>query len=215
MPASSRKNNKEADLMTDHVVTPHWTNSVLLMILGVILSLTGCVTKESYTQQVNRTTNLQRLLADEEKRSSDLSSEVARLKTQVSDLESQNKQTSDQLKDARSQVVRSLEEVGRLQEDVESRRAGAKPRRPGVSPAPTEPPDRLGELQSESLGKGSNSRGSAGMHEEKAGGVHHEVKRGDTLFSLAKRYKTSVNKLRELNGLADNEIHAGERLLVR
>jgi LysM repeat protein len=201
--------------MTDHVVTPHWTNSVLLMILGVILSLTGCVTKESYTQQVNRTTNLQRLLADEEKRSSDLSSEIARLKSQVSDLEAQNKQISDQLKDARSQVVRSLEEVGRLQEDVQSRRAGAKPRRPGVSPAPTEPPDRLGELQSESLGKGLNSRSSARMQEDKAGGGHHEVKRGDTLFSLAKRYKTSVNKLRELNGLADNEIHVGERLVVK
>ena len=201
--------------MTDHGVTPHWTNSVLLMILGAILSLTGCVTKESYTQQVNRTTNLQRLLADEEKRSSDLSSEVARLKSQVSDLESQNKQISDQLKDARSQVVRSLEEVGRLQEDVQSSRAGPKPRRPGVSPAPTEPPDRLGELQSESFGSSLDDRGSAGMSEDKGGGVHHQVRPGDTLFSLAKRYKTSVSKLRELNGLADDQINIGQRLEVK
>jgi hypothetical protein len=201
--------------MTDHVVTPHWTNSVLLMILGVILSLTGCVTKESYTQQVNRTTNLQRLLADEEKRSSDLSSEVARLKNQVSDLEAQNKQIGDQLKDARSQVVRSLEEVGRLQEDVQSRRTGAKPRRPGVSPAPTEPPDRLGELQPESFGRNMDDRGSAAMREDKGGGVHHQVRPGDTLFGLAKRYKTSVNRLRELNGLGGDQIHVGERLLVK
>ena len=203
--------------MTDHVVTPHWRNSVLLMILGVILSLTGCVTKESYTQQVNRTTNLQRLLADEEKRSSDLSSEVARLKNQLSDLEAQNKQISDQLTDARSQVVRSLEEVGRLQEDVQGRRAGAgaKPRRPGVSPAPTEPPDRLGELQSESFGGSLSDTDSSGLHEDKGGGLHHEVRRGDTLFSLAKRYKTSVKKLRELNGLADEQIHVGERLQVK
>jgi len=201
--------------MTHHVVTPHWMSSVLLMILGVILSLTGCVTKESYTQQVNRTTNLQRLLADEEKRSSDLSTEVTRLKSQVSDLEAQNKQTSDQLKDARSQVVRSLEEVGRLQEDVQNRRPGAKPRRSGVSPAPTEPPDRLGELQSESLGGSLNSRGSLGLQEDKGGGAHHVVKRGDTLYNISKRYKTSVKRLQELNGLADNEIHVGESLLVK
>ena len=201
--------------MTDHVVAPHWAHSVLLMFLGVILSLTGCVTKESYTQQVNRTTNLQRLLADEEKRSSDLSSEVARLKSQLSELETQHKQTADQLKDARSQVVRSLEEVGRLQEDVQSRRAGAKPRRPGVSPAPTEPPDRLGELQPESFGRSSNDRVSSGIRDDKGGGVHHQVRSGDTLFSLAKRYKTSVNRLRELNGLGDDQIHVGERLLVK
>src|SRR4030095_12083575 len=132
----------------------------------------------------------------------------------MSDLEAQNKQISDQLKDARSQVVRSLEEVGRLQEDVQSRQAGAKPRRPGVSPAPTEPPDRLGELQSESFGGSLNSRGSLGLQEDKGGGAHHVVKRGDTLYNISKRYKTTVKRLQELNGLADNEIHVGDRLLV-
>ncbi len=201
--------------MTDHGVTPHWTHSGLLMILGVILSLTGCVTKESYTQQVNRTTNLQRLLADEEKRSSDLSSEVARLKSQTSDLEAQNKQIADQLKDARSQVVRSLEEVGRLQEDAQTRRAGGKSRRPGVSPAPTEPPDRLGEIQPESFGSSLDDRDSSGLHEDKGGGTHYVVRRGDTLFNISKRYRTSVKKLQELNGLTDNQIHVGERLLVK
>src|SRR5207253_6154060 len=122
MRASFPNKNKEAGRMKDTGATRQWSDAAVLMVLVTMLTLTGCVTKESYTQQVNRTTNLQRLLAEEEKRSSDLAAEVTRVKRQAGDLEAQNKLLSDQLKDARAQVVRSLEEVGRLQEEVASRR---------------------------------------------------------------------------------------------
>jgi LysM repeat protein len=185
------------------------------MILAMVLVLPGCVTKESYTQQVNRTTNLQRLLADEEKHSADLNSEVTRLKNQVGDLEAQNKLISDQLKDARTQVVRSLEEVGRLQEEVQSHRASVRSKRQGVAPAPTEPPDRLGELQFETLGANKRqAKPSRAMTTEKNGASYHEVQRGDTLYNISKRYKTDVKTLKELNGLTSDEIHLGDRLMV-
>jgi LysM repeat protein len=194
---------------------PQWRGSRLWVILAMMLALPGCVTKESYTQQVNRTTNLQRLLADEEKHSSDLNAEVARLKSQVADLEAQNKLISDQLKDARTQVVRSLEEVGRLQEEVQSHRASVKSKRQGVAPAPTEPPDRLGELQFEKLGSNKKqAKTSKAMSAERTGSGYHEVKRGDTLFNIAKRYKTDVKTLKELNGLTSDDIQLGERLIV-
>jgi LysM repeat protein len=202
--------------MTDKTA-PQWRGSRLWVILAMMLALAGCVTKESYTQQVNRTTNLQRLLADEEKHSSDLNAEVARLKSQVADLEAQNKLISDQLKDARTQVVRSLEEVGRLQEEVQSHRASVKSRRQGVAPAPTEPPDRLGELQFDRPGVNKRqAKTSKKMSVERtgSGSGYHEVKRGDTLFNIAKRYKTNVKTLKELNGLTSDEIQLGERLLV-
>src|SRR5438094_578897 len=93
-----------------------------LAVLVAALAMAGCVTKETYTAQVNRTTNLQRLLAEEEKRSADLAVEIARLKKQTGDLEAQNKVTTSQLTEARAQVVRSLEEVGRLQEEVQQGR---------------------------------------------------------------------------------------------
>ena len=123
--------------MRDTGATRQWSDAAVLTVLITMLALTGCVTKESYTQQVNRTTNLQRLLAEEEKRSSDLVNDVARLKSQVNDLEAQNKVISDQLKESRAQVVRSLEEVGRLQEEGQSRRPGVKSKRQAVAPAPT------------------------------------------------------------------------------
>jgi LysM repeat protein len=200
--------------MRDTGATPQWSDAVVLMVLVTMLALTGCVTKESYTQQVNRTTNLQRLLAEEEKRSSDLVNEGARLKSQVNDLEAQNKVISDQLKEARAQVVRSLEEVGRLQEEGQSRHASGKSKRPGVAPAPTEPPDRLGELQFETPRTTKKAKASLGMTDEKTAGGYHEVKRGDTLYNIAKRYNTNVKTLKELNGLTSDEIQLGERLKV-
>jgi LysM repeat protein len=200
--------------MTDKGAIPQCCGPLFWSVLVIIFALTGCVTKESYTQQVNRTTNLQRLLADEERRNSDLNAEVARLKSQVSDLEAQNKQISDQLKDARSQVVRSLEEVGRLQEEIQTHRTSVKSKRQGIAPAPTEPPDRLGELQFETLGTDKRNKASKVMTTEKTGAAYHEVKRGDTLFSIAKRYRTNVKSLREINGLTDDVIRVGERLAV-
>ncbi|RTZ39970.1 LysM peptidoglycan-binding domain-containing protein [Candidimonas sp. SYP-B2681] len=42
----------------------------------------------------------------------------------------------------------------------------------------------------------------------------HTVKGGDTLFSLAKQYNTSVNELRKLNNLKDSKLSKGDRLRV-
>ncbi|NYT63401.1 transglycosylase SLT domain-containing protein [Alcaligenaceae bacterium] len=42
----------------------------------------------------------------------------------------------------------------------------------------------------------------------------HTVKSGETLFSLAKQYNTSVDELRKLNNLANNKLAKGKRLRV-
>ncbi|HLV29408.1 MAG TPA: transglycosylase SLT domain-containing protein [Burkholderiaceae bacterium] len=44
--------------------------------------------------------------------------------------------------------------------------------------------------------------------------VTHTVKRGDTLFALARRYNTTVDALRKLNNLKGNKLAAGQRLRV-
>lgn len=204
-----------------------WSATAVLLILGITA---GCVTKEVYNAQVNRTTNLQRLLAEEEKRSADLSGEIAKLKQKVSDLEAQNKLATSQLTDARAQVVRSMDEVGRLQEEVQRARttkhqpAASKPKPEPSSPAATEPPDRLDELQFDvpSAGKKaakssmrSSGETSTRLPGELTGTVYHDVERGDTLFNIAKRYKTDVKMLKELNGLTSDNIELGQRLIVR
>jgi LysM repeat protein len=42
----------------------------------------------------------------------------------------------------------------------------------------------------------------------------HRVTRGETLFSIAKRYGTTVALIKELNSLSGNVIRVGQRLVV-
>lgn len=192
---------------------------VVVAILGIALAAAGCVTKEVHTAQVNRTTNLQRLLAEEEKRSAELAAEVARLKKQVGDLELQNKGLTAQLASTQAQVVRSLEEVGRLQEEIQRARsvvpspAPPRSKSPAAFPAPIEPPDRLGELQGESSGD-KKAKMLAPTAEDEPEYLYYEVKKGDTLSNIARRYKTDVKTLRDLNDLIGTDIRVGDILIV-
>jgi len=197
---------------------------VVAIMLVVVLGLTGCVTKENYNAQILRANNFQRLLAEEEKRSVELSAENAKLKEQAVTLEAKSKVLTTQFEEANARVVRSLEEVGRLQDDLSEARATATilsgvrsalpktsvtppkpPTRAALPPAasslsPTEPPDRLDELQP----------GSAG-----ASFLYHTVKKGETLGGIAKRYKTDARMLRELNDMAGGDVvRPGDRLIV-
>ncbi len=45
--------------------------------------------------------------------------------------------------------------------------------------------------------------------------VYHVVKRGETLESIAKKYKITVETLRELNNLKENKVYVGQKLLVK
>ncbi|MFZ2897925.1 MAG: glucosaminidase domain-containing protein [Saprospiraceae bacterium] len=45
--------------------------------------------------------------------------------------------------------------------------------------------------------------------------VYHTVVKGDTLYNLSKRYNTTVDAIRSLNGLTDNTIKIGQSLRVQ
>src|SRR5215510_12236925 len=63
--------------------------TVLLFVGGLVLS--GCVLSEKYEAEKARSLNFQRLLAQEEKRTSELDSEVKRTKRELSEYEARNK----------------------------------------------------------------------------------------------------------------------------
>jgi LysM repeat protein len=209
----------------------------IIILLAVALGLSGCVTKENYNREVLRATNFQRLLSEQERQSAELNAEIAKLKEQVASLETKTKALTAQLNDAKAQVVRSLEEVGRLQDDLSEARAtatalnavrsavpkgpAAKPKgQTGVTPAPpvssSEPPDRLGELRGGAVGKKNGKTAApAPVAAEDSSFFYHDVKKGETLKSIAKQYKTDVKTLRELNDLASNEeVEAGGHIIV-
>ena len=43
----------------------------------------------------------------------------------------------------------------------------------------------------------------------------YTVKRGDTLYSIAKKYNITVDRLRQLNNLSSNNLSIGEKLIIR
>ncbi|WBX71772.1 glucosaminidase domain-containing protein [Tenacibaculum retecalamus] len=44
---------------------------------------------------------------------------------------------------------------------------------------------------------------------------YHKVQKGDTLYSIARKYQLSVSKLKQVNGLSTNEISIGQDLQVK
>ncbi len=46
-------------------------------------------------------------------------------------------------------------------------------------------------------------------------GNYYKVKKGDTLFSIARKFNVSVKQLKEVNGLKDNTISIGQHLLLQ
>ena len=60
----------------------------------------------------------------------------------------------------------------------------------------------------------ANNTGSAKASQ--GGGATYTVRKGDTLYSIAKRNGTTVKKICQLNGISENsKIRAGQKLRVK
>ncbi len=75
------------------------------------------------------------------------------------------------------------------------------------------PPDTSAEASLPARAR-SNRQRDVVVLQRKANVRSHTVKGGDTLFSLAKRYNTSVDELRKLNNLKSDKLSMGKRLRV-
>ncbi len=69
------------------------------------------------------------------------------------------------------------------------------------------------------VGSKSNKKKSlaskAAAKNEAARVVHHKVKKGETLYSIASTYNTTVQALRRDNGKLASVIHPGDVLVIR
>ena len=177
---------------------------LLAVCLGGVL-LSGCVMSEKYEAEKARALNFQRLLAQEEKRTGELDSDLKRVKREAAELESRNRQMAAQLQAVREQMAGLQEETMALREAAalkEKEREGGRPARSAARAKRVEPDTPQVEAPQ---GEASAENGTP---------IYHEVKPGETLFRLSRQYRVDVAKIKSWNNLQDNTISVGQELIV-
>ena len=66
----------------------------------------------------------------------------------------------------------------------------------------------------QSTASASKSKTSTSAQSKSASSKHYVVRKGDTLYSISRKFATSIESLRKINGLSHNNIRPGQRLLV-
>ena len=195
---------------------------LIFLCLGPLLG--GCVVlEEKYNAEKARSLNFQRLLAQEEKRTAELDSEVKRTKKELSEFEARNRELTAQVQSAREQMGRLQEEAEAIKESALLERKAMEDLRKGSSakakkPAPA--PEMLSDLSGiqMDLPKDLSAKETLTRPEPasatKANTTIHVVKPGETLFRISRRYGIDVDKLKKMNKLPDDIIEVGQKLIV-
>lgn len=189
-----------------------------LMVTGVCaVALAGCVMAEKYEAEKARSLNFQRLLAQEEKRTGELDSELKRTKASAAELEVKNRELSAQLQTVREQLVKMQEETAatikavqqQQEEAARASRVAAKPKKPARAASALDP-----LLSNEALVTAPESGGGGAAAGTGGTAIYHQVKPGDTLYKISKRYNMQMKSLRTWNKLETDTIEVGQRLIV-
>lgn len=202
----------------DHRSFRMLAQGLLLCLAGSLTS--GCVVlEEKYNAEKARSLNFQRLLAQEEKRTAELDSEVKRTKKELAEFEARNRELTAQVQAAREQMARLQEEAEAIKESAMlERKAMEDMRKPARAPVKTHTPAPETALD---LG-GDFGKSEAELSKEapavaavKTEPTIHVVKPGETLYRISKRYGVSTDKLRKWNKLPDDIIEVGQKLIVK
>jgi len=194
----------------------------LVSCAGLVLS--GCVLTEKYEAEKARSLNFQRLLAQEEKRTSELDSEVKRTKRELSEYEARNRELTAQVQAVKEQMSRVQEEADAIKEAaLLERKAKTDVKRSSAASGRTNKPDAALEGTDFSgafkgtpsdVKEASESASLDTTSEVKTGGIVHVVKPGETLYRISRRYGVTVDKIKKWNKLPDEIIEVGQKLIV-
>lgn len=194
---------------------------IITIICGGLL-MSGCVMAEKYDAEKARSLNFQRLLAQEEKRTSELDSEAKRSKNELMEYEARNRELTAQVQAAREQMARVQEEAEAMKESaLLERKAKADMKRPLTSrrkSSPVEPLSDTAERSPSAYGIDPEVPPVPGPTDSLEGSTGspavHVVKPGETLYRISRRYGVTVDKIRKWNKLPDDIIEVGQRLTV-
>ena len=184
--------------------------SLSTVFLGAFL-LTGCVMTEKYEAEKARGLNFQRLLAQEEKRTGELDGELKRVKREASETEARNRELTAQVQAVREQMARVQEEADALREATVLEKKAREDL--GRAPHPASKPKRAEKnllVQEPDQLAGKAESVAAEGHVP----IYHQVKPGETVFRLGRKYGVQLEQVRKWNNLQDDLIEVGQKLIV-
>ncbi|MGH7216671.1 MAG: LysM peptidoglycan-binding domain-containing protein [Nitrospiraceae bacterium] len=200
---------------------PRFSYRIVTVICGALL-LSGCVMAEKYDAEKARSLNFQRLLAQEEKRTGELDSEVKRSKNELMEYEARNRELTAQLQATRDQLARVQEESEAMKEFAQLERKAKADTKRGLKSTrkavPVEPTSDAIDLSASALGIAPDGGAIPGGSESLMGSMQspavHVVKPGETLYRISRQHGVSVDKIRKWNKLPDDIIEVGQKLVV-
>ncbi|TKB68401.1 MAG: LysM peptidoglycan-binding domain-containing protein [Nitrospira sp.] len=201
-----------------NTLMPRFSYRIVTLICGGML-LSGCVMAEKYDAEKARSLNFQRLLAQEEKRTGELDSEVKRSRNELMEYEARNRELTTQLQATRDQMGRAQEEAEAMKESaLLERKAKADMKRkltPMRKTLPVDPMSDPLDLSESALGLTASGPGSADSLKGIVGSAGvHIVKPGETLYRISRQHGVTVDKIRKWNKLPDDIIEVGQKLIV-
>lgn len=200
---------------------PRFSSRIVTIICGGML-LSGCVMAEKYDAEKARSLNFQRLLAQEEKRTGELDSEVKRSRNELMEYEARNRELTAQLQALREQTARAQEEAEAMKESaLLERKAKADMKRmlkPTRKAVPVEPTPETMDASELAMGIAPEAPAVHGSADSTPGGMRssavHIVKPGETLYRISRQHGVTVDKVRKWNKLPDDIIEVGQKLIV-
>ena len=150
----------------------------------------GCVSSEKYEAEKARALNFQRLLAQEEKRTGELNTQVQGNKRQIASTEAQNKDLTIELDALRDQMSRQGSTMS-MGSDL------------GLSDFSSGSDLTLSEPSLSEFGLSDLSFDESDT-----------VVRGDTLYGISREFGVTVGQLKNWNNIFGDTISIGQRLIV-
>jgi LysM repeat protein len=191
---------------------------IAILCVGIVLTTTGCVMTEKYEAEKARALNFQRLLAQEEKRTGELDSELKRVKRDAADLEARNRELTAQIQAVREQMAKIQEDATAMRDAAMMKEQEALSRARKTAPKPKRAEKSSPEMSDYSAPPETvpvpEPGAPAGDMKAEGPTIYHQVRPGETLFGIGRQYGVDVKTLKNWNNLTDNKIEVGQRLVV-
>jgi len=167
----------------------------------------GCVSSEKYEAEKARALNFQRLLAQEEKRTGELNTQVQGSKRQLASIDAQNKDLTIELDALRDQMSRQDKNMDSMGSD-----SGLSDFSSGSDLTLSEP--SLSEFGLSDLSFDESDFRDFGEVSGGGESTSYTTVRGDTLYGISRKFGVTVGQLKNWNNIFGDTISIGQRLIV-